>query len=177
MYLKGVVEKMNNISCQIRKANESDLKKITEIYNWAVQNTVATFDLENRTEDKAQEWFLLHRDPYYPLFVAEMNNEIVGWASISPFHPRPAYKASGEFSIYIAPDFQKRGLGKRFLATLCETAQQLGYHTLLGLITGTNTPSLSVAEKLGFLEVGRYREVGQKFGKVLDVVVVQKIFV
>lgn len=167
---------MDKLSYQIRVANENDLKKITEIYNWAVQNTVATFDLENRTEDKANEWFLFHQDPYYPLFVAEMNNEIIGWASISPFHPRPAYKASGEFSIYIAPEFHGRGLGKEFLAILCKRAQQLGYHTLLGLITGTNTPSLAVAEKLGFKEAGRYREVGQKFGNILDVVVVQKIF-
>ncbi|WP_425802065.1 GNAT family N-acetyltransferase [Desulfitobacterium sp. Sab5] len=167
---------MNDLNYQIRKANENDLNRITEIYNWAVQNTVATFDLENRTEEKAQEWFSLHQDPYYPLFIAEIHNEIIGWASISPFHPRPAYKASGEFSIYIAPEFQKQGLGKRFLATLCDTAQQLGYHTLLGLITGTNAPSLSVAEKLGFKEAGRYQEIGQKFGKILDVVVVQKIF-
>lgn len=167
---------MDKLSYQIRVANENDLKKITEIYNWAVQNTVATFDLENRTEEKAKEWFMFHQDPYYPLFVAEMNHEIIGWASISPFHPRPAYKASGEFSIYIAPEFHGHGLGKEFLAILCERAQQLGYHTLLGLITGINTPSLAVAEKLGFKEVGRYQEVGQKFGNILDVVVVQKIF-
>lgn len=160
----------------VRNADEKDLKRITEIYNWAVQNTVATFDLENRTEEKAKQWFLIHQNQYYPLLLAEKTGEILGWASISPFHPRPAYKASGEFSIYIAPEFQGQGIGKKLLETLCQIAQQQGYHTLLGLITGINRVSLDLAKRLGFQETGRYREVGQKFGQVLDVVVVQRIF-
>ncbi|AHF06729.1 GNAT family N-acetyltransferase [Desulfitobacterium metallireducens] len=167
---------MQDLGITIRIANNLDLKQITEIYNWAVENTVATFDLENRTEEKANEWFLVHQNSYYPLVVAEKEGKILGWASISPFHPRPAYKASGEFSIYIAPRSQGLGIGKRLLEALCQMAEQLGYHTLLGLITGTNEVSLALAGKLGFEETGRYREVGQKFGQVLDVVVVQKVF-
>lgn len=167
---------LQDLNTQIRKANNLDLKHITEIYNWAVQNTVATFDLENRTEEKANLWFLSHQDPYYPLLVAVKDGEILGWASISPFHPRPAYKSSGEFSIYIAPEFQGLGIGKKLLEALCKIAERLGYHTLLGLITGTNKVSLALAGKLGFQEAGRYREVGQKFGQLLDVVVVQRIF-
>lgn len=167
---------MRDLNLKIRKANDLDLKQITEIYNWAVQNTVATFDLENRTEEKANQWFFTHQDSYYPLLVVEKKGEIVGWASISPFHPRPAYKSSGEFSIYIAPEFQGLGIGKKLLEALCQIAERLGYHTLLGLITGTNEVSLALAGKLGFQETGRYREVGQKFGQILDVVVVQRIF-
>ncbi|HVJ50359.1 GNAT family N-acetyltransferase [Desulfitobacterium sp.] len=167
---------MQDLSVLIRKADSLDLKRITEIYNWAVQNTVATFDLVNRTEEKANQWFFTHQDPYYPLVVAEKNGKILGWGSISPFHPRPAYKSSGEFSIYIASEFQGLGIGKKLLETLCQIAQQLGYHTLLGLITGTNKASLALAGKLGFQETGRYREIGQKFGEILDVVVVQRIF-
>lgn len=167
---------MQDLSIQIRKAHDLDLKQITEIYNWAVQNTVATFDLEKRTEEKANQWFIVHQNPYYPLLVAEKDSRILGWASISPFHPRPAYKSSGEFSIYISPEFQGLGLGKKLLEALCQRAEELGYHTLLGLITGTNKVSLTLAAKLGFEETGRYREVGQKFGQILDVVVVQRIF-
>ncbi|MEA4901180.1 GNAT family N-acetyltransferase [Desulfitobacterium sp.] len=167
---------MQDLSVDIRRAKEADLKALTEIYNWAVQNTVATFDLENRTEDKANQWFLLHQDPYYPLIVAEYNGKVLGWASISPFHPRPAYKLSGEFSIYIAPEYQGLGIGTKLLGMLCQIAEEIGYHTLLGLITGINTESLTLAAKCGFQETGRYREVGKKFGQILDVVVVQRIF-
>lgn len=167
---------MQELGVVIRTANGMDLPAITALYNWAVQNTVATFDLENRSEEAAKQWFLIHQDVAYPLIVAEKNGEILGWASISPFHPRPAYIASGEFSIYIAPEFQGLGIGTELLRTLCRLAQQRGYHTLLGLITATNQSSLALADKLGFQEAGRYREVGQKFGQLLDVVVVQKIF-
>lgn len=167
---------MLDLSCSIRNANELDLKQINDIYNWAVLNTVATFDLEERAEEKAKQWFLNHQDSYYPLLVAEKDQEVLGWASISPFHPRPAYKLSGEFSVYIAPQFQGQGIGKNLLRDLCQRAEHLGYHTLLGLITGTNLVSLNLAHNLGFEETGRYREVGQKFGQLLDVMVVQKIF-
>jgi phosphinothricin acetyltransferase len=167
---------MKDLSIQIRKANEMDITQVNEIYNWAVENNVATFDLENRTGEKAKQWFLSHQNPYYPLLVAEKDGKVLGWASISPFHPRPAYKSSGEFSIYIAPESQGQGVGKKLLEYLCQLAEQLGYHTLLGLITGTNLVSLALADKHGFKETGRYCEVGEKFGQILDVVVVQRIF-
>lgn len=167
---------MRTLTYQIRPAHRGDLERITQIYNWAVQNSVATFDLDNRTNEQALQWYIIHQDSYYPLYAAEKDGEVVGWASISPFHPRPAYKKSGEFSIYIEPEFQGLGIGKDLLETLCQEAQRLGYHTLLGLITATNAASLAVSAKQGFKETGLYREVGSKFGQLLDVVVVQRIF-
>ena len=160
----------------IKLAEEADLSRLTEIYNWAVLHSVATFDLTIRTEVEAKNWFKLHDDLFYPLYVVQFNGLIAGWGSISPFHPRPAYRQSGEFSIYLDPTFQFRGLGSMLLGHLCDKADQLGYHTLLGLITSVNYPSLRVAEKHGFKKVGHYREVGRKFDQWLDVVVVQKHF-
>ena len=160
----------------IRKAREEDLRPINEIYNWAVLNTVATFDLEERPYEIAKEWFALHQDPYYPVYVLEHQGKVTGWGSLSPFHPRPAYKQSGEFSIYIDPEWTGKSMGNAMLKVLCQAAKELGYHTLLGLITATNYPSISLARKHGFKEVGRYFEVGKKFGQYLDVVVMQLIF-
>lgn len=160
----------------LRKSEASDLQCINEIYNWAVLNSVATFDLEERTAEAAERWYHSHQDPYYPLLVVELNGEIAGWGSLSPFHTRPAYKQSGEFSIYIAPEWKGKRMGDALLQELCSMAEHLGYHTLLGLITATNEASLCLARKHGFSESGRYREVGRKFGQLLDVVVVQKIF-
>jgi phosphinothricin acetyltransferase len=161
--------------CILRKAELSDLERINEIYNWAVMNTVATFDLNERSREGAQSWFNVHLDPYYPIFVVESRQKIVGWGSLSPFHTRPAYRQSGEFSIYVAPEYHGQGIGDTLLKKCCEEAELLGYHTLLGLITATNIASLSLAEKYGFTEAGRFREVGKKFGKNLDVVVMQKM--
>lgn len=161
--------------CILRKAELNDLEQINEIYNWAVTNTVATFDLNERSRDGALSWFNVHLDPYYPIFVVERGQKIVGWGSLSPFHTRPAYRQSGEFSIYVASEYQGQGIGDALLKKCCEEAEFLGYHTLLGLITATNIASLSLAKKYGFTEAGRFREVGKKFGKNLDVVVMQKM--
>lgn len=160
----------------LRLAQVKDLGRINEIYNWAVLHSVATFDLIERTEEEAKLWFQSHQKEYYPLYVVEINGEITGWGSLSPFHTRPAYEQSGEFSIYVAPKWKGMRIGDAFLQKLCVEAKQLGYHTLLGLITSTNEASLCLARKHGFSESGRYREVGRKFGQRLDVVVMQKIF-
>lgn len=160
----------------LRKAIYGDLKRINEIYNWAVLNTVATFDLEERSFESAEKWFNIHQDPYYPVYVIEAQGEVRGWGSISPFHPRPAYKKSGEFSIYIDPDWTGKSMGDALLKYICQEAAVLGYHTLLGLITASNEKSLSLARKHHFIETGRYKEVGMKFGQYLDVIVVQRIF-
>lgn len=160
----------------LRKADLNDLERINEIYNWAIINTVATFDLDKRSLQAARNWFDSHQDPYYPLYVVECQGLVTGWGSLSPFHTKPAYKQSGEFSIYIAPEWTGRSMGNALLKALCGEAKTLGYHTLLGLITATNVQSLSLAKKHGFFEVGKYREVGKKFGQCLDVIVMQKVF-
>ncbi|KLU61185.1 putative phosphinothricin acetyltransferase YwnH [Peptococcaceae bacterium CEB3] len=167
--------KANGQPLIVRLAREDDLPRLNAIYNWAVENTVATFDLECRGPKQAQDWFASHQDEFYPLFVLVTGSTIAGWGSLSPFHTRPAYRLSGEFSLYLAPEFQGRGFGHVLLQHLCEEARRIGYHTLLGLISGSNTASLALAGKHGFAEVGRYAEVGWKFGRWQDVVVVQRL--
>ncbi|MEL1135855.1 N-acetyltransferase family protein [Desulfitobacterium sp. THU1] len=164
-----------DVKFSLRKATHEDLGRINEIYNWAVLNTVATFDLEERTLERSEPWFASHLDPYYPLFVVENQSGVTGWGSLSPFRTKPAYKESGEFSIYIAPEWLGKSMGDALLKALCEEAGKLGYHTLLGLITASNEKSLNLAVKHGFYEVGRYREVGKKFGQYLDVITMQRI--
>ncbi|CAA7601185.1 Gcn5-related N-acetyltransferase (GNAT) domain protein [Acididesulfobacillus acetoxydans] len=166
----------NALQVIVRLAREDDLPRLNAIYNWAVENTAATFDLERRGPKQALDWFASHQDEFYPLFVLAAGSDIAGWGSLSPFHTRPAYRLSGEFSLYLAPEFQGRGLGHVLLCHLCDEAGRLGYHTLLGLISGSNTASLALAGKHGFREVGRYSEVGWKFGCWQDVVVVQRLW-
>ncbi|WP_088186283.1 GNAT family N-acetyltransferase [Desulfosporosinus sp. FKA] len=158
----------------IRKAEKDDMERMREIYNWAVLNSVATFDLEERSIEQNEHWFKEHQGRY-PLYAAVDQNRVIGWGSISPFHPRAAYRPTGEFSIYIAPEYQGKSVGDMLLKHLCDCAESLDYHSLIGLITGSNTASLRLAEKNGFCQVGHYREVGIKFGQWLDVIAVQKM--
>ncbi|TGE32348.1 GNAT family N-acetyltransferase [Desulfosporosinus sp. Sb-LF] len=159
---------------RIRLAERRDLQRLNEIYNWAVLNTVATFDLEERSSEQSEQWFVSHQNPFYPLYVVETAGNVSGWGSLSPFHPRAAYRLTGEFSIYLSPEYQGEGIGSFLLQHLCQCAEALGYHSLIGLITATNSASLGLAQKHGFLRVGHYHEVGQKFGKWLDVIAVQR---
>lgn len=161
----------------VRYAVKEDLASINEIYNWAVLNTTATFDLEARSVAEAERWFNSHQDARYPLIVLEIDGQVVGWGSLSPYHPRPAYRFTGEFSVYLAPEFRGQGLGSELLAFLCREAVTLGYHSLIGLITADNRASLRLAAKFGFTPAGHYQEVGYKFAQWLDLVTVQKILI
>jgi len=163
-----------SLETRIRLAERNDLLRLNEIYNWAVVHTVATFDLEERSVEQNEQWFASHQTSFYPLYVVEIGSNVFGWGSLSPFHPREAYRLTGEFSIYLAPEFHGQGVGNLLLRHLCQCAQILGYHSLIGLITATNSASLGLAKKHGFLQVGRFHEVGRKFEQWLDVIVVQK---
>ncbi len=162
------------LETRIRPAERKDLQRLNEIYNWAVLHTAATFDLEERTVEQNEQWFVSHQPSFYPLYVVETNKNVLGWGSLSPFHPREAYRLTGEFSIYLAPEYHGKGVGNLLLQHLCQCAQMLGYHSLIGLITATNLASLGLAKKHGFLQVGCFHEVGRKFEQWLDVIVVQK---
>jgi len=163
----------------LRLAQPKDLDQITAIYNWAVINTVSTFDLKERTHSEAEKWYTLHQEKRYPLFVIEnstLEGKILGWGSISPFHSRPAYNPTGEFSIYISPEEFGKGYGSLLLDKLCETAKEQKFHSLMGLISSENEGSLKLSFKYGFENVGHYKEVGYKFERWLDIIVVQKVF-
>ncbi|KJS21461.1 MAG: hypothetical protein VR72_10645 [Clostridiaceae bacterium BRH_c20a] len=159
----------------IRKAHFKDLPAINEIYNHAILNLTATFDEEIRKFEERQEWFETHHDPRYPLVVAEDNGEVVGWGSISPFRPRAAYRFSGETSIYVRNDKYGHGIGTLLLQELIILAKENKLHALLGIIVDDNQSSIKLHCKFGFQKVGYLKEVGFKFGRWLDIIIMQKM--
>ncbi|MGI6225077.1 MAG: GNAT family N-acetyltransferase [Peptococcales bacterium] len=159
----------------IRKAEIKDLEAITKIYNYAVLNLTATFDEEPKNLEERKKWFISHQDPRYPLIVAEDKGYILGWGSISPFRPRPAYRFSGETSIYIHQDAYGRGIGTLLLEELIRLAKENDLHTLLALIVVDNQPSIKLHSKFGFQVAGHYKEIGFKFEKWLDIYIMQKM--
>ena len=157
---------------EIRAARECDLEAILEIYNHAVIHSTATFDVVRRSPEAQQEWFAEHIPPY-PVVVCEEGGCILGWGSISPYAPRPAYRFAGEVSVYVRSDARRRGVGKALLRELMSLGATNGLHTLVALITQENEASCLLAEKTGFYRTGTLEEVGFKFDRWLDVAVFQ----
>jgi L-amino acid N-acyltransferase len=159
----------------LRAAEEADLGQITEIYNKAVLTTTATFDTEAKTLQEQSDWFRHHGDKY-PVLVAEINNHVIGWASLSKYSDRCAYSETAEASLYIEDSWRNKGIGKQLTEKLLAKGRQAGLHTILVRITEGNEASIHVVELFGFQPVGVMKEVGRKFGKLLDVYLYQKIY-
>jgi L-amino acid N-acyltransferase YncA len=163
-----------NMPIAIRKAILMDLVAITEIYNEAVLNTVATFDTKPKTIEERKAWFTSH-DAKHPILVAEQGGTIVGWASLSKWSERRGYAGTAEASLYVEKSHRGSGIGKALLKAIIQAGQEVGLHAVIAQIAEGNEPSIHLAEELGFNSVGVLREVGCKFGKRLDVNVMQRI--
>ncbi|MFZ7113746.1 MAG: GNAT family N-acetyltransferase [Bacteroidota bacterium] len=160
---------------QIRKAGKNDLQEILDIYNEAVLNTTATFDTTPRTFEKQMEWFENHK-ANHPVFVAEENNTIVGWASLSPYSDRCAYETTVEVSVYIHAGHRGKKIGSQLLEVITLEGQKVKNHTVISRITSDNLSSIHIHEKIGYRHVGTLKEVGIKFGKLLDVEIMQYLY-
>ena len=159
----------------IRSASEKDIPTITEIYNDAILHTSATFDTEIKTVDERLIWFKAH-DEMHPVLVATFHDEVIGWASLNRWSDRVAYDCTAEVSLYVHKDHRGKGTGKLLLEMLTVEGDKVGLHTLLARITEGNEKSIYLHERLGFENIGILREEGKKFGKYLDVFMLQKVF-
>lgn len=159
----------------IRPATVDDVKHITSIYNDAVLNTTATFDTEEKSIEDRTKWFRSH-DEKHPVLCAEADNQVVGFASLSPWSDRCAYHLTSEVSVYVAPGYRGIGIGKRLLEQLVIQAEKTGMHYLLARITEGNEASLHLHAQYGFRHVGVMTQAGYKFGKFLNVHLMEKVF-
>lgn len=160
---------------KIRPAIMEDIKEITEIYNDAILHTVATFDTETRTIEQQLEWFNQH-DETHPIIVAELDGSVVGWASLSKWSDRKAYDKTVEISVYVKEGNRGKGIGKELIKTIVQIGEKLGHRNILSRITTGNDSSIHLHRLVGFEDVGTMRKVGEKFGEVLDVLIMQKVF-
>ena len=156
----------------IRPATETDLPAINEIYNHYVLHSTCTYQDEPSTPDERRAWFAAH-DPLHPVSVYEQDGQILGWASLSRFHLRSAYRNTVENSVYVRPALHRRGIGSLLLAHTITQARDLGHRTILALIDADQTASVTLHLKFGFEQVAHLRQVGFKFGRWLDVVYLQ----
>lgn len=159
----------------IRKATLSDLKEITDIYNDAIQKTVATFDTEIKTIDNQKKWFEDH-GPNNPILVAELDGNIIGWAALSRYSTRCAYSDTAEISLYVREQDQGRGIGKKLMQSIVKEGENTSLHTIIARITDGNEKSIHLHKSVGFEHIGIMKEVGNKFGRRLDVCLMQKVY-
>jgi phosphinothricin acetyltransferase len=127
-----------------------------------------------RDADYRATWFAEHKGNY-PAIVAEIEGEIAGWGSLSPFHERPGWRFTVENAVYVRPDLCGRGIGHAILAHLIDLARKHGHHVLIAHIASDNEPSIRLHEKHGFEKVGMLKETGHKFGHWIDVVLMEKL--
>jgi phosphinothricin acetyltransferase len=156
-------------------ADEEHLSGILAIYNHAVEHTTAiwndvTVDLDNR-----RAWWRGRVDAGFPVLVAAEGGRVLGYASYGPFRAFDGYRLTVEHSVYVAESARRRGVASALLVAIEAEARRAGMHVIVGGIAADNEPSLRLHRKLGYVETARMPEVGQKFGRWLDLVFMQKV--
>lgn len=157
----------------LRDATEADLPAILAIYNHAVAETTAIWneilvDLDNR-----KAWYDLRQARGFPILVAEVEGRIAGYASYGDWRPFDGFRQSVEHSVYVEKDHYGRGLGKALMSALIERARAGNIHVMVAAIEAGNTGSIALHKSLGFRLVGTHLEVGKKFGRWLDLTMME----
>ncbi|MFT3702288.1 MAG: GNAT family N-acetyltransferase [Agriterribacter sp.] len=159
----------------VRPAHNGDVQAILDIYNHAILHTTAVYDYVPHTLEMRQQWFDAKKQQGFPVFVAEENNEVVGFSSIGPFRAWAAYKFTVENAIYVRNNMQGKGIGKLLMQPLIATSRELGFHTIVAGIDADNEVSLRLHRNFGFEEVAHFKQVGWKFDKWLNLKFMQLI--
>jgi phosphinothricin acetyltransferase len=163
------------MSLLIRAAAAADIPAITAIYDHAVRHGTASFELEppDAAEMARRRQTLV--DGGFPYLVAEADGAVAGYAYAGPYRPRPAYRWSVEDSVYVAPALQRRGVGRTLLDRLIAEAEQRGFRQMIAVIgDSAQTPSIELHRAAGFRLIGAVENVGHKFGRWLDTVLMQR---
>jgi L-amino acid N-acyltransferase YncA len=147
---------------------------MSSIYNHYVAHDTCTYQTEPESLPERLAWFDRH-GPGHPIFVAESEGQVVGWASLSPYNLRHGYRMTVEDSIYLDPGWRGQGLGTALLRKLVETARACGHHTIIAVISADQVASVALHARAGFVTSGRLTEAGHKFDRWLDIVYMQLI--
>jgi phosphinothricin acetyltransferase len=160
---------------EIRRATVEDAEAIRAIYNDEVLGGTHTFDLVPRSSEDQVDWLLRRSGAYAVLVAVDDEGTVHGFASLSPFRERPAYSTTVESSVYVDQNSRASGVGRALVEELVVTATAHGFHAMIARVVGGHDASIALHQKVGFEIVGTEREVGRKFGKWLDVVVMERL--
>ena len=159
----------------IRDAAEADLPAILAIHNHAVTTTTAHYNYDPVGIEDRRALMLGRQAAGLPFLVADEGGAVAGYASFGPFRPQDGFRRTVEHSIYVAPEFQRRGVAGRLMPELIARARALGLHVMVGGIDAENAGSIALHERLGFVKVGLMPQAAYKFGRYLDLLWMQLI--
>ena len=153
----------------IRSITKDDVFACLSIYNYEVEHGVATLDLEPRTLEEWHEWYNAHSDEHHPIIVGTIDDVVVGYASLSPYRLKDAFKSTVELSIYIHKDYRGQGVATRLMERILEMAKaDTMIHNVVSVITAGNEESTKLHNRFSFTYCGLTPEVGFKHGKYQD---------
>jgi phosphinothricin acetyltransferase len=159
----------------IRSATPADIPAITEIYAEAVRHGTATFELEPPDAGEMRRRFEALQAGNFPYLAGTVDGRIVGYAYAGPYRPRPAYRFTVENSVYLLPASHRRGIGLALLNELIAQCAARGYRQMIAVIgDSANVASIGVHARAGFDMIGTHPNVGFKFGRWLDTVMMQR---
>ena len=159
----------------VRDAREADLPAILSIYNNAVLNETSIWNDDISDLAGRRAWWETRVASGFPVYVADVDGAIAGYATFGEFRPNQGYRFTVEHSIYVAASAQRRGIGSVLLTRLIAEARRTNKHAMVGGIAADNGPSIALHLRFGFVETGRMPQVGFKFGRWLDLVLMQKL--
>jgi L-amino acid N-acyltransferase YncA len=160
---------------EIRPATEADVPFVTEIYKHAVLHGTATFELIPPDLAEMTRRFKALMDGGFPYLVASLDGGVVGYAYAGPYRPRPAYRFTVENSVYLDPSIHRRGIGLQLMQRLIAECEARGYRQMIAVIgDSANAGSIGVHSRTGFTMIGTHPDVGLKFGRWLDTVMMQR---
>lgn len=150
-----------------------DYPQIKEIYDYYVENTTVTF-ATSKVSLAELKTTVLTGHPKYKSFIITVDGDVIGFCYYSQYRKREAYDRTAEVTIYLKPEFSGKGFGKQTLEMMEAVAWENGIRVLIGVITAENVQSVALFEKCGFKKCAHFKNVGEKFNRLLDVVAMQK---
>jgi phosphinothricin acetyltransferase len=162
----------------IRDANADDLPAIRDLYNALIPSTTVAWTDDLMTMAEVEEWFAAREAAGDVVLVAEDGGEVVGycaWGEFRDTHHWPGYRYTAEHSIHVRGDHHGTGVGRALVEAMLERARAAGLHVMVAAVDADNDASIRFHERLGFVEVARLPEVGRKFDRWLDLVLLQRI--
>jgi L-amino acid N-acyltransferase YncA len=162
------------MNLSFEKMTDEYLQFVCDVYAFYVVNSTATFHMHVLAPEEMRE-LVYFKDPRHGAFIMRTDGILCGYATLRHFSVREAYSATAEVGVYLKPEFIGKGLGTRALRFLEDSAKANGIHVLIASICAENKESIRLFERNGYKKCARFREVGFKFGRLLDVVDYQKI--
>lgn len=164
---------MNDFKISYHQVSQTDYLYVKEVYDYFILNSTATFHTNKISIEELKEIIPLNH-PVYQGYIIKLGNKKCGYCYIGQYKKREAYNRTAELTIYIEPVFQGRGIGRNTIEFLIAKAVSVGLKNLVAFVTGDNTKSLQLFSSMGFDKVAHFKNIGEKFGEILDVIVFQK---